>query len=234
MDEPRQDMLGDNLSFIRKVPLFSELSEEEQLLVGELVLDRTYGQSRIIFMEGEPGEALFFVKSGRVKIFKLSEDGREQILDIMRAGDIFAAVAFLDGGPYPASAEALEDARIALIRNQDFERLIEDYPRIAIKVLKVLAGRLRRAHDQVTDLALKDTHGRMASMLLKLADQHGIRTPDGVLMDLALTHQQLASLIGTSRETVTRILRKFRHDGAIKIDKRGITVASESKLRGWM
>lgn len=220
--------------FIKKLPIFMDLSPEEAESVGQLTIVRKYRKNMIIFMEGEPGEALYFLLSGKVKISKLTEDGREQILHILQAGDIFAEVVLIDRGPYPATAEVIEEAQVGMLRNDDVENLIRTNPDIALKILKVMSKRLRQAQIQVRDLALRDTYGRLASMLLILAKDHGSPNDNGVKIDLSLSRQELANLIGTSRETVTRILSDFKRSKVIDIDKQEIVIIDEKKLKSWM
>lgn len=220
--------------YVKKIPVFMDLSPEEQESVGHLTIVRKYRKNMIIFMEGEPGEALYFLISGKVKISKLTEDGREQILHIIQAGDIFAEVVLIDRGPYPATAEVIEEAQVGMLRNDDVENLIRTNPDIALKILKVMSKRLRQAQMQVRDLALKDTYGRLASMLLILAKDHGSPCDSGTKIDLALSRQELANLIGTSRETVTRILSDFKRSKVIDIDKQEIVIVDEKKLKSWM
>lgn len=220
--------------FIKKLPIFTDLSPEEAESVGQLTIVRKYRKNMIIFMEGEPGEALYFLLSGKVKISKLVEDGREQILHILQAGDIFAEVVLIDRGSYPATAEVIEEAQVGMLRNDDVENLIRTNPDIALKILKVMSQRLRQAQIQVRDLALRDTYGRLASMLLILAKDHGCSGDNGVKIDLSLSRQELANLIGTSRETVTRILSDFKRSKVIDIDKQEIVIVDEKKLKSWM
>jgi len=202
--------------------------------IDRLIMERTYQKGRIIFVEGEPGEAVFFLKSGRVKISKQSEDGREQILHFIHPGEVFAEVVLFDGGPYPATAEATEDSKIGLIRNSDMERITLENTGIALGMLKIMARRLRMAQKQINELALMDTSRRMASTLLFLAAEQGIACPGGTAIDMSLTNQDLANLIGTSRETANRILGDMRRLKAIQVDKKQIVIIDMKKLKTWL
>ena len=202
--------------------------------IDRLIMERTYQKGRIIFVEGEPGEAVFFLKSGRVKISKQSEDGREQILHFIHPGEVFAEVVLFDGGPYPATAEATEDSKIGLIRNSDMERITLENTGIALGMLKIMARRLRMAQKQINELALMDTSRRMASTLLFLAAEQGIACPGGTAIDMSLTNQDLANLIGTSRETANRILGDMRRQKAIQVDKKQIVIIDMKKLKTWL
>jgi CRP/FNR family transcriptional regulator len=186
-----------------------------------------------IFMEGEPGDAIYFVKKGAIKLFQVLEDGREKILHFVREGEIFAEVLLFQGGPYPATAETLEDTEVGIIRNADMERLLSQHGEMAVKIIKVMSRRLRQAQEHIRDLALKGAYGRLASTLLQLARDYGTPREDGVTIDLNLSQQELASLIGTSRETVARILSDFKRLGAVGVERQRITILSPQKLAGW-
>lgn len=218
----------------RKVPLFRDLTDEELHEVSLLAKVRNYRKNMLIFMEGEPGEAMYFVLSGKVKIFLMTEDGREHIIHLLQNGDVFAEVVLIDRGPYPASAEVLEEGQIGMLANDDVENLIRNKPEIALKMLRIMCKRLRHAQIQVRDLALKDTYGRVASMLLMLAKDHGQETPAGVIIDLSLSRQELANLIGTTRETVTRVLGDFKKYKCIELEKQAITIIDQEKLKTWL
>lgn len=226
--------MTDYIEYLNKIPLFRDLSDEELRNIGSLARVRNYKKSMIVFMEGEPGEALFFIISGKVKISKMTEDGREQILHILQNGDVFAEVVLIDGGPYPATAEVIEGGQIGMLMNDDIENLIRANPDIAIKLLRLMSKRLRLAQIQVRDMALKDTYGRLASMLLMLAKDHGQETACGKKIDLPLSRQELANLVGTTRETVTRILGDFKKFKCIELDKQAITIVNEDKLKTWL
>lgn len=220
--------------YLDKIPLFGDLAPEELDSVSQLARVRNYKKNMIIFMEGEPGEALYFIISGKVKISKTTEDGREQILHILQHGDVFAEVVLIDGGPYPATAEVIEAGQIGMLMNNDVENLIRSNPDIALKLLKILSKRLRLAQRQVRDLALKDTYGRLAGMLLILGKEHGTETDSGIRIELPLSRQELANLIGTTRETVTRILGDFKKYKCIELEKQAIVLIDSDKLKTWV
>ncbi|MGE5575598.1 MAG: Crp/Fnr family transcriptional regulator [Syntrophothermus sp.] len=224
---------NENMGYLKEVAIFSSLDPEELDKVAKLVMERRYRKNMVIFMEGEPGEAVFFVKSGKVKLSKPAADGREQILTLLQPGDIFAEVVLFDEGPYPATAEAIEDSVVGMIRNKDMEELIRSSPEISLKMLKVMNKKLRHAQTLIRDLALKDTNGRLAGMLLNLAEEYGERIDDRIRLSLPLTRQEIANLIGTSRETVTRLLSEFQKARVLEINRQEIVILDERKLRSW-
>ncbi len=223
-----------NVQFLKKVPIFAELSDEQLHRIAQFVIDRQYRKSQIIFGEGDPGEALFFIKQGKIKLTKTTVDGREQILAIRGTGEIFAEVVLFDGGPYPATAEVIETANIGIIRNQDIDLIIRENVDIAVSLLKIMSKRLRQAQTALKDIALKDVYGRLASTLLRLATEHGIPVHEGTKISLNLTHQDLASMIGTSRESVNRVISEWRREGIIEATRGEITLLKPQKLKIWL
>lgn len=226
--------MGSDLELIRKIAIFSDLSDEELALIDNVIVRLNYKKRGTIFMEGQPGVGVYFVYSGQVKIFKVSEDGREQILHFRKAGDIFGEVVLFDGGAYPASAEALVDAQVGVIRNQDLENLLMKHPSMAVKLLKLMAKKLRRAQMKVHEITTQDTLRRVIRKLIRLARVYGEKTEQGVKINLELNRQDLASYVGTTRETVTRILSDLKKTGAIGLDAKSITIIDLDKLKSWL
>jgi len=225
--------VSETVESLRKINLFAFLNDEQLEQVARLVIERFYKAGRIIFFENEPGEAVFFLKSGRIKITKADDDGREQILHFVHPGEMFAEVVLFGDSSYPATAEVIEDAEVQLIRNEDMDKLILEHPDIALGFLRIMAQRLRFAQRQINELALMSTTRRMASMLLFLATDQGTKTDKGIKINMSLTKQDLASLIGTSRETANRILSDFRKQKAIEVNRQEIVVLDKEKLKSW-
>ncbi|MGI9951160.1 Crp/Fnr family transcriptional regulator [Moorellaceae bacterium AZ2] len=221
-------------TYLRQIPLFADLTEEELKKIADLAITKRYRKNMYIFLEGEPGTAFYFVKSGAIKLFQVLEDGREKILHFVREGEIFAEVVLFDGGPYPATAETLEDTEVGCIHNRDMEELLRHNGEIALKIIKVMSRRLRQAQSHIRDLALRGAYGRMASALLQLAEEYGKDKGGKIVIDLSLSQQEMANLIGTSRETVARILAEFRRLGAISIERQRITIVDPEQLKGWI
>ncbi|MCL5982564.1 MAG: Crp/Fnr family transcriptional regulator [Firmicutes bacterium] len=218
---------------LKKIPLFDGLADEELSMIAALTVEKVYRKNALIFLEDDPGEGLFIIQQGRVKISKNSADGREQILHILKDGDVFAEVVLFDQGVYPATAEAVEDTRVWLLRNEDMERLLQKQPKLAVKLLRLMSRRLRQSQLLIRDLALHDTCGRLAGLLLRLARREGEKAGGRIILDLDLTRQELASMIGTSRETVARILSRFQKEGVLVLEKQKIVILDEQKLRDW-
>lgn len=222
-----------SVEILQRIPFFAQLEPAELAALAEAVIIARYRKNQVLFVEGEPSHSLYFICSGRVKVYRISSDGREQILHLLGDGDPIAVVPFFDGGTYPANAEVLADAEIAFVRFEDFERIARANPSILLRMLRVLAQRLRRAQDEIASLAMKSVAGRLAARLLDLAGRHGKPGPDGVEVDLQLSRQELGNLIGASRETTTRLLQQFQREGVIRIDGSRVTILDPRALRSW-
>lgn len=222
---------------LRRLPLFAGLSEEALNELAKLVRVRNYKKDMLIFLEGEPGEGLHFVQQGKVKIYKMASDGKEQILHFRQPGDIFAEVTLFDGGPYPASAETIEESQIGIIRNADLYQWLEHHPSLTVQLLKDMAKKLREAQQRLVELVQKDTYGRVASTLLRLAESFGSECAvckESTVINLYLDRQELANYAGTSRETATRILQDLAKSGIIKLEGKKITILKQKELERWL
>lgn len=223
----------DKIEYLKRTPIFSSLDDEELKTLSPLIIERSLNKNTAIFHENDPAAAFYMVKRGRVKIFKPSREGREQVLAILGEGQIFGDVPVFDGGPYPASAATMDGAEIFIIRSDDFLELLKSHPEIALKVIKVLGQRLRQAMELVRDLSFKLAPHRLAGLLLKLAGESGRMVNDGIEVNLAMSRQDLAEVVGTSRETVTRELKKMERAGLIGLDRRLVTITDQERLRLW-
>ncbi|MFS8523274.1 MAG: Crp/Fnr family transcriptional regulator [Limnochordales bacterium] len=226
-------LAGQPLEILKRIPFFAQLAPAELEALAEAVVVARYRKNQVLFVEGEPSHSLYFICRGRVKVYRVSPDGREQILHLLGDGDPISVVPFFDGDPYPANAEVLTDSEIAFIRFEDFERIARANPGILLQMLRVLARRLRRAQEEIASLALKSVAGRMAARLLELAERQGELVDDGIQIDLKLSRQELGHLIGASRETVTRVLHQFQREDAIRIDGSRIVIRKPLILQSW-
>ncbi|HNR04953.1 MAG TPA: Crp/Fnr family transcriptional regulator [Bacillota bacterium] len=222
-----------NHDYLRQISIFSELEGEFLEKIYQISRVRKYKKGRIIFMEGEPGEAFFYIKSGLVKISKLSRDGREHILHVLNEGHVFAEVTLFSNTEYPATAEVLEDAEIGIIKNEDLEKVIKENPDLSLQLIKYLNKRLVEAHMKIRNLALYDTYERTAQALVKLAEDYGKKSSKGVNLDINISRQELANIVGTTRETVIRALTAFKKEHLIGIEKNTITIIDLESLKEW-
>ncbi|MEW9082324.1 MAG: Crp/Fnr family transcriptional regulator [Caldanaerobacter subterraneus] len=219
------------LEYLRKIPYFSELEDEKLEKLHNIATLKPVKKGCIIFTEGQKGEAIYFVKTGKIKISKISSVGKEYTIKIMEEGDVFGESTLFIGGEYPATAEAIEDSEILELRNKDIEDLILKDTQIALSIIKILAKRLKYIAVVIENLALRDSVGRTASILLTFARERGISTKEGILVEIDLKRQELANLAGTSRENITRILSQMDRDGIIKLGKDKILIKDLEELR---
>lgn len=223
-----------NIEILKGIPVFSQLKQQDIEKISKISIERSLKKGTIIFMEGDPGEAFYFIKSGKVKVYKTTLDGREHIFTILSAGGVFAEVALFNDIAYPASAEVIEDAEIGMIKNKDLEDLIRTNAEIALEIIKVFSKKLFNSQQKVKELALGDTYMRIAKNLITFGKEHGTKTPDGVEIKLNISRQELANMIGTARETVSRALSQFKKEGAIDIEGKKITIKNMEKLKDWI
>lgn len=215
------------LNHIARVPLFEGLPPVQLEDLAMIVTDQVFRKGETIFSEGEDGNGFFVVISGRVKIFKLSAEGKEQILHFFGPGEPFGEVPVFAGQHFPANAAAMEESRVFFFPRKSFVELIKRNPSLALNMLAVLSRRLRRFTALIDDLSLKEVPGRLAAYLLYLSDQ----TKGAKDLDLTITKAQLASLLGTIPETLSRILGKLSSQGLIETDGRRISILNVNALR---
>ncbi len=205
---------------ITSISLFSGLTPDQIDAIAAIAAEDTYSKGENIFSEDEQATGLYAVSSGRVKIFKLSADGREQILHIFGPGEVFGEVPVFAGKRFPANADAMDESRIMFFPRESLIRLIQNNPSIALNMLAVLSKRLRSFTSLIDDLSLKEVPGRLAKHLIYLSEKQ----PGLYELDLNITKGQLASLLGTIPETLSRILTKMTEQGIIESDGRKIRI----------
>ena len=213
-------------AFLATVPLFKSLDAGERERFADLVREKSYPKGSVIVFEDDPGDALFVVRSGRVKVVLLAEDGREVILGLLSVGEHFGELSLIDDQPRSAHVIAMEESSILVLRRDDFRRRVEANPVVAWALLQELSRRLRRADVTIGNLVLLDVPGRIAQLLLDAAQECG-----DDLIDKPLTHQTIAQVIGASRETVSRALRDFQENGWVRSERRRIRLLDKRALR---
>jgi CRP/FNR family transcriptional regulator len=215
---------------LKDLTVFSRLESEELELVCQSSFEKYYQKGEIIFFENDDYGGLYLLVSGRVKLSMLSPDGKEKVLNILQEGDIMGEVSFFDLDPHPITAEAMENARIVIIPREKLEDIITKKPTLALKIIESLAKKTRLLTSQVRELVFHDAAGRMASLLSRFEEDFGVEINGGKMIDIILTHKEIANLIGSSRVTVTKIINNFIDDGVIKMHKRKIVIVDEEKL----
>ena len=218
------------LEILRRVQIFNGLTETELQFLAERAVPRNYSRGELLFAEGDACTGLFVIESGRVRIFKSSPNGREQVLALEGPGSSIAELPLFDGGNYPASTAALDDARIYFISKQDFHSLCLVHPQVPLKVLKVVGARLRRLVGIIEELSFTTVRSRLISVLVRLA-KAGKKTPEGIAIQLPSSNQELASEIGTVRELVSRNLSRLQAEDLIHMDAKTVTIPDLKRLQ---
>src|SRR5688500_1560977 len=201
--------------FLATVPLFSGLPPEELQQFAAITREKTYPKSSVILFEDDPGDSLFVIRDGRVKVVLVGEDGREVILGVLGVGEHFGELSLIDDQPRSAHVIAMEDSSLLVLRRDDFRRRVETSPTVAWTLLSELSRRLRRADGKIGGLVLLDVPGRIARLLLDMAEEGGSET-----IEKPLTHQTIAQMIGARRETVSRSMREFQDERLMGVVRR--------------
>ena len=218
------------MDVLRKTPLFATLPDDDLRRVADLAVPRRFAKKEAVFREGDRADGFFIVASGKVKVFKLSGEGKEQILHVLEAGHTFAEAVIFEGGGYPAHAEALTDAELFFLPKRPFVDLLERHPKVAIRMLASLSRWLKRMTDLVESLSLKDVETRLVFYLSDELKARGIPPKDGAELELAIGKNVLASRLGTVPETFSRALKKLQDDGLIDVRGKRIRILSAGDL----
>src|SRR6056297_485577 len=221
------------MSIVKEIPFFSLLTDKELELIDAIAVNKKFKKGEYIFFEGESGDKFFIIKEGQVKLNKMIKNGDEQILNIFSNNDIIAEIVAFDKGSYPASAVTMTDTEVIVFDQSELEDLIMKHPSIGLKLLREMSHRLRRAQENVRDLALKDSSAKVAGLLIFLAEKYGEKKKDKTVLDISLTQQELASMIGSSRETVSRVLGQFEGEELIKTSRKKIIIYKIDKIKSY-
>jgi CRP-like cAMP-binding protein len=213
----------DEKELLRTVPIFAELADEDIASLARLTTRRRYPKDTVVFFENEEGDSFFMILEGRIKVTILGDDGREIILSVLGPGDFFGEMALLDNEPRSATAIAVEESELLILQRTDFQGVATKRT-ITGALIRVLTARLRRANHQISTLALLDVYGRVARVILDMAREEGKRLKDGRIAFRRATHQEIANRIGTTRETVTRMLKDLERQGLIQVEGKEIIV----------
>jgi CRP/FNR family cyclic AMP-dependent transcriptional regulator len=218
-------------TYLKQVNIFHGLSDEETRELAAVARRRVFRAGEVIFHRDDPGQILYVIKEGKVKICLTSPDGQEISLVVFGKGQHFGEFALLDSLPRSADAIALEKVECYTLQRSDFHNAIIKNPKIAIQIMEVLCERLRKTDRQVEDLIFLDVYGRVAKKLLELAETHGAKASSGTLIDMRLTQQEIASMVGASRESVNKVLGYFTDKGYISTEKQRITLHRVEELK---
>ncbi|NUO65721.1 MAG: Crp/Fnr family transcriptional regulator [Gemmatimonadaceae bacterium] len=222
----------DTRALLEQIPLFSRFSDEVRARLAARCLTRTYGAGHVLFTTGEPCRGLYIVESGRVRIYRTSPAGREQVLHTEGPGRPVAELPLFDGGPYPASAVTEVESRLVFLPGADFEALYRENPDVAEAVIRELGKRLRHLVHVTETLAFRDVAARLASFLAEYAEQHGVATAAGTEIVLDRTREELSQELGTARESVSRALKQLTQKGLIRtLARRRVLIPDVARLR---
>ncbi|GGJ07028.1 Crp/Fnr family transcriptional regulator [Alicyclobacillus cellulosilyticus] len=206
----------DGPAALRELELFRDLTEEELRQVYALALERQYGKGDYIFFEGEHREAVYFIRRGLVKVFKVDEEGREHIVSILGRGQMFPHVGFFQDGPYPGTAQAMERSTLLAIPTAKFDALLLAHPDMMRKLMRVMGQKILQLQAKLQELALFDARERVIALLRHFAEEHGEARPDGIHIKLPVTHGEMARMMGMTRESVNRVWNQLRREGLLR------------------
>ncbi|HAU31958.1 MAG: Cyclic nucleotide-binding:Bacterial regulatory protein, Crp [Desulfotomaculum sp. 46_296] len=218
----------DSIAFLQAIDLFANIGEDDLKKISSCFSERFYPRYSIIFFQADEGNKFYIVKSGSVKIFRITEDGREITFDIMTKGNFFGEMALIDGYDRSASAQTNGPSILLEMEGREFMSFIHSTPAFAMNVIKTLSARIRWANERIENLVFNDAYERIVNLIAKLGKMYGVSSPEGIKVELKFTHQELASLAGTSRETVTRSLLKMRKEGLLELKDRYLIIKNSS------
>ena len=232
--------MKDKLTLLRKIPIFNRLKEGDLRKIAEIVEERAFKKGEVLFAAGSRGDTLYLIGKGKVKIYKematpFAGGGETKIFEILSEGEFLGEMALLNHEPRCASAMAIDDSWIYLIQKQSFNEVILNSPAIALNILEIISKRLRDADAHIQDITFRNIPGRLATLLMRLADKFGRKMPDGgELIDVRMTQQEIAQTVGTSRVYTSRYLNEFKREGSVAISGGRIVILDRAKLKTWM
>jgi CRP-like cAMP-binding protein len=215
---------------LRAAPLFKALDDEAAASLRESMAAQIVKKGQILFQEGQAGDRLYLVKSGKIKLSHASGDGRESVLMVLGPGDMFGELSLFDPGPRTSTAIAVTDSEVLGLGNTDLKPWLEGRPEVAQALLQALAHRLRRNSEIMSDLVFADVPGRVAKALLELGEKFGVKSSTGISVHHDLTQEELAQLVGASRETVNKALADFASRGWVKLEPRAVIILDYERL----
>lgn len=218
------------LWYLKNIKLFAGLSFKEMRHLQRITRMETFEKGELVYLPGDSSDAVYLLKKGRVKISRVNDDGREALLTILEPGEIFGEVEALSGDRRETLVQALEKAMVCEIQRGDFDHYLHRYPHVGGRIIKLIGARLRTIESRVGELVFKSAPARLATILLNLAQTMGESEERGVRLQARLTHQNLANLIGTSRETVSSLLSQFSQRGLVMQDQRHIVITDKDHL----
>ncbi len=224
-------MIKNKIWYLQKTNLFKEMSSEEMKEVDRITVEESVKKKSAIFFPGDPSQKVYILKEGHIKISRVSEEGREVTLALLEPGDIFGELEVLQDSPRDTLAEALDDSRLCVIQKAQFLSMIKRKPEYSFRLIKLIGFRLKKIENRIEDLVFRDVHSRVALLLLQFSKDYGRATPEGIHIEIKVTHQEIANLIGSIRETVSTILGEFKKESLITFEGRNILVVRPDLLK---
>lgn len=215
---------------LMQAPLFAALDPEGAAALRSSLIERPVAKGDVLFAEGEPGDRMYIILEGKVKLGQTSSDGRESLLLILGPGEMFGELSLFDPGLRTSTATALTDAVVLALGNEQLRPWLAGRPEVAAALLQALARRLRRTNEAMADLVFSDVPGRVAKALMDLGEKFGEVTPDGLMVTHDMTQEELAQLVGASRETVNKALADFAQRGWIRLESRQVLILDVERL----
>ncbi len=227
---PQENPTPNKVWYLKHIRLFDDLSPAEIQEMERITRMQEVKKRQPLYLPGDPSSNVYLLKQGRVKIASTAPSGKEITFDILEPGEVFGELDVLEDSPRTTSAEALDDTLICVIRREDFNRYLAMHPNMTVQLTKLIGLRLKKIQSRVEDLVFRDVPARLAHLLLELSKTDGDSDGSGIRIRAKLTHQEMANLIGCSRETVSATLGLFREEGLIRMDGRSITIVDVQRL----
>jgi CRP/FNR family cyclic AMP-dependent transcriptional regulator len=216
---------------VRRAPLFAALDEEAAEALRQSMSEVSLARGQVLFREGDSGDRLYVVADGKLKLGRTSTDGRENLLAVLGPGEMFGELSLFDPGPRTATATAVTDTRVLALSHPDLKPWLNGRPEVALSLLRQISRRLRRTNEVVGDLVFSDVPGRVAKALLDLSQRFGVQAEDGIHVGHDLTQEELAQLVGASRETVNKALADFAGRGWLRLEARAVVLIDTERLQ---
>lgn len=217
-------MKNDKIWYLSQIDILSAMSDIDMSHMEGITQMTTAPKYSPIYLPGDPANSIYLLKRGRVRISKLSEEGKQMTLSILEPGNIFGEYALIDDSNHQTIAEAMLDTMLCVVQKEDFEAFLKEHPEVNLKVTKWIGQRLHNIENKVEDLVFKSAEQRLEELLVKLSEEYPQPVGDGVQIDLTLTHQDMGELTNIARPTVTDLLKRLESKGKIRVNKRKITV----------
>ncbi|WP_240666768.1 Crp/Fnr family transcriptional regulator [Longirhabdus pacifica] len=216
---------------LKRIPLFHNLSEGECAEIERITYYKTFNKKSVVFMQDEERTSVFFIVKGVIRIYKIDDEGNEQVIAFLTDGEMFPHTGFFDQSPYPATAEVMDETTLLSIPITAFESVLEKFPQIAIKVMRVMGKKIRDLQQQMKHLISNDTTAMICAAILRLAKDHGKEVENTIVVELPITHQHLANMIGVARESVTRTMNQLKQDNVLTTDRKKIVILNVEGLK---